>query len=285
MIPMATDVVEVSCDQFRIQKEAMLGISMPYIKEIAITTTTSCNQLFIYTTVVTLKWDVFQGQASKRYILHLQDTKGGDARHIHAFCDAEVGCISRTSIQTIYSTFTGTTEPVRLPNEKVTAETPTVMRNGTSNAEWKIYTLCITVCFIVTGFGHLCRKYRKQRSLKVRNINEEVDSEPLESTLFETINFVCHEGRSYTKGNKYDEAGYPDLYFAMKEDDTDKVKDRASQRESLSTGSSNSNVVGQDLDIQNIPSGILPRKLTRGCSNSYGASVYRKFFKDGEAAT
>ncbi|CAC5381942.1 unnamed protein product [Mytilus coruscus] len=151
----------------------------------------------------------------------------------------------------MHTTYTGPNEQALLPNAKVTANESTVIRNGTSKAEWIIYTLCITGCFFLTGFGHWFRTYRKRRSFKVRTINEKAVSEPLTPFMGddtevdkklltcvttgsnvtpqlsnnETINFVVHQERqSNTDCIEDDEAGYLDLYFAMKEDVNHQVK-------------------------------------------------------------
>ncbi|XP_052071060.1 uncharacterized protein LOC127709497 [Mytilus californianus] len=197
-------------------------------------------------------------------------------------CDAVVGCILQTSIPTISTTYTGMTEPVLFSNERVTATETTVTMNGnlndvtgTSKADWMIYTLCITSCFILTALCHLFRTYRNRHALSFEAVNEEVILKPLELTLYnddiydevdensltfvttgsnipsqasqnETINFVFNERHSSTTDNGNDEVGYLDLYFTMKEDKNRQVEVRSSQTESLSTSSSNSDIVVQE---------------------------------------
>lgn len=146
---------------------------------------------------------------------------------------------------------------------------------GVADANWIIYTLCITSCFFLTGFGHLYRTYRKQNALGVGNGKEEVTLKPLELPSYindiydevddnsltfvttgsnipskashnENINFVFNDTQSRTTDGEDDEFGYFDLYFATKGDGNRPVEDRASQNESISTSSSSSNVVVQD---------------------------------------
>ncbi|CAC5381341.1 unnamed protein product [Mytilus coruscus] len=169
----------------------------------------------------------------------------------------------------------GTTEPVSRSNDRATVKEATVTRNGTSNTEWIIYTICITCCFIITVLCHLFRTYKKQYALGLRIVNEEVILKPLELSSYiddiydevdvnpstfvttgsrvtsqasnnETINFVFNGRQSNTIDNIDDEAGYFDLYFAMKEDVNQQQENRALQKESSSTSSSNPNVIGQD---------------------------------------
>ncbi|XP_052071061.1 uncharacterized protein LOC127709498 [Mytilus californianus] len=197
----------------------------------------------------------------------------------------------------------GTIEPVSPPNDRATAKEATVIRNGTSNTEWIIYTLCITGFFVLTVLYHLFRKYRKRHALDFRVVNEKVISKPLELTSYiddiydevdenpltfftmgsnntsqasriddiydevdenplafvtmgsnvtsqashnETINFVFDDKQSNIAGNEHEEAGYFDLYFGMKEGADEQQENRALQKESISTSSSNSNVVGQN---------------------------------------
>ncbi|CAC5420376.1 unnamed protein product [Mytilus coruscus] len=152
------------------------------------------------------------------------------------------------------------------------------MNEGPSNDEWIIYTLCITGFTILTGVGHLLRKSRKRRTLKLRN-NTDVVSEPLKPTPYigiynvvdenpltfdttklntasqssslKSINFISQGRQSITTEIEDDETlGYLDLYFAM-ENHNQKVKDRTSHRDSMSTNSSNTGVVGNDNTMAN----------------------------------
>ncbi|VDI39456.1 Hypothetical predicted protein [Mytilus galloprovincialis] len=165
----------------------------------------------------------------------------------------------------------GPIEPTLLPNEKDTSNESTLTRNGAPD-DWIIYTLCITSCFFVTGFGHLFRIYIKRRSQKVGIIKKKGIPEPFTSSIGDfnqedktpiqfvttgsnvtpkashedTINFVCHERQSYITLDEDDEDGNFDLYFDMKEDVDHQVEHHALQKECLSTSSFNSIVVSQD---------------------------------------
>ncbi|CAC5373428.1 unnamed protein product [Mytilus coruscus] len=179
-------------------------------------------------------------------------------------------------------TSSGTTEQVLLPNETFTSKETTVIKSETSNIKWKIYILCITTSFILTGLGHLFRTYRKRHALDFRIINEEVILKPLELTSYiddiydevddntstfvttgsnvtsktsnnETINFVFDDRQTNTADNEHDEAGYFDLYFAMKEDVNHQEENRGSQKESRSTNSSISNDVDQNITAYHKP--------------------------------
>ncbi|CAC5415133.1 unnamed protein product [Mytilus coruscus] len=186
--------------------------------------------------------------------------------------------------KTLRITSLRTIEPVSPPNERATAKEANVIRNGTSNTEWLIYTLCITGCFVITVLCYLFRTYRKRHALDLRIVNEKV-LKPLERTSYndniydevdenpltfvtigpnvtskasnnETINFVFDDRQSNTAGNEHDEAGYFDLYFGMKEGANEHEENRALQKESRSTSSSNSNVVG--LDNTEYPNPYIP---------------------------
>ncbi|CAC5400707.1 unnamed protein product [Mytilus coruscus] len=144
---------------------------------------------------------------------------------------------------------------------------------GSSNDEWIIYTLCISGFTILAGVGHLLRKIRKRRSLKLK-INAEVDLKPLKPTPYigiysevdknpltfdttelnvasqassmKSINFISKRRRFITTEIEDEETtGYLDVYFDMENDNT-KVVDGIPHIESLSTNSFNSGVVGQD---------------------------------------
>ncbi|CAC5383987.1 unnamed protein product [Mytilus coruscus] len=154
-----------------------------------------------------------------------------DIASVFERCDTELGCVPKSSIPTISTTYAGTTEPDLLSNEKVTAKETTVTRNGNLNV------------IHLTSY--------------IDDIYDEVDKKPLtfdttgsnvtsQASNNETINFVFNESHSNTKGNIDDEAGYFDLYFAMKEDANDQLEDRASQIKSLAISSFTSNVVSQD---------------------------------------
>ncbi|CAG2228853.1 unnamed protein product [Mytilus edulis] len=150
---------------------------------------------------------------------------------------------------------------------------------GTLKADWIIYTLCITSCLCLTGFGHCFRTYRERRSLKVRAISATTVSEPLtpymgdytevdKETLSlvakglnvktkesrnETINVVKHESQSYITSIEDDEAGYFDLYFDRKEDVDHQVEHHALQKKSFSISSFNSKVGSQDnIDVHEL---------------------------------
>ncbi|CAC5381943.1 unnamed protein product [Mytilus coruscus] len=116
-----------------------------------------------------------------------------------------------------------------------------------SDDEWIIYTLCITGFTILTGVGHILRKYRNQQSLNLRITNEEVGLESLnpfpdiviyaevdentftfnttelniasQASSMKTINFISQGRQSITTEIEDDDTtGYLDLYFAMEND-------------------------------------------------------------------
>lgn len=162
---------------------------------------------------------------------------------------------------------------------------------GTSKADWMLYTLCITSCFLLTVCGHLFRTYRKRHTLSVGNVEKEVILQHFELNSFiddiydevnvashfppqvsenETINFVCDERQSSTVGYEGDEVGYLDLYFTMKEDENH----LASQNKSLSSCSSNSDVAIVDQDNTEYPNPYIPpQKYCPDDSNSCEVDV------------
>lgn len=166
---------------------------------------------------------------------------------------------------------------------------------GTSKADWMLYTLCITSCFLLTVFGHLFRTYRKRHTLSVGNVEKEVILQHFEQNSFiddicdevngashvppqvsenETINFVCDERQYSTVGYEGDEVGYLDLYFTMKEDENHQEEDLVSQIKSLSSCSSNSDVAIVDQDNTEYPKPYIPpQKYRPDDSNSCEVDV------------
>lgn len=140
--------------------------------------------------------------------------------------------------------------------------------------EWIVYTLCITGLIILLGVAHLFDKYRKRRSLNLRIHNEvvclkslkptpyvgiydAVDENPLtfdipelnvelQASSIQNFNLLLQGRQSITTDIEDNETtGYLDLYFPMKEGNTDGIE-QSPYRERLSNKSSNAGVVGPD---------------------------------------
>ncbi|CAC5373434.1 unnamed protein product [Mytilus coruscus] len=194
-------------------------------------------------------------------------------------CDPEVGCVPKTSITAMQTTYTGTTEPSLLQNETVTTKETPLIRNGTSIEEGIVLAICITSCFILNGVGYMIHKHRKRQSLKVRINNEEVILQPLEpypyigvydeidenslsfdttdliltlpASHYETIDVFAHDTLSITTGTEHGVTGYLEPYFTIEEDGDPQSEDRISQKECILSNSSNSDVVAQDNTAYN----------------------------------
>ncbi|VDI10955.1 Hypothetical predicted protein, partial [Mytilus galloprovincialis] len=126
------------------------------------------------------------------------------------------------------------------------------------------------------NFGCLVRTYTKQLSFKSRITDEEVVLEPspnivvydeidenqispdtvdlnitAQESHYEPIDLVCLESIFITTISGHSDAGYLDPYFAIDEDENNRLQDCTPQEDGSSTNSSNSDVVDQDNTAYN----------------------------------